>query len=224
MQILIAVIETRTIIAMAATLFVTPLAHAQIEWPPDNPDGWVLAHVDVETTGLDPAYNEMIDIGMVYTDLAGSELGRLYLRIMPAHPERIDEGAKRVNAFDVDYWNAQGAASEKAAVERIVAFHEKMRGGRRVIFTAYNAWFDQSFTTALFARHGVDWRDLFFYHVLDIPSMAWGQGLTALSGTGLSSQLGLVDETRVPVEHTGITGALFNVSVYRALLARQDAQ
>ena len=224
MHILKAILKIRTIIAMVAILIAVPHAHAQIVWPPENPDGWVLAHVDVETSGLDPAYHEMIDIGMVYTNMAGDELGRLYVRIMPAHPERIDEGAKRVNAFDVDYWNAHGAVSEAEAVEKIVAFHEKMRGDKRVIFTAYNVWFDQSFTTALLARHGTDWRDLFFYHVLDIPSMAWGQGLTALGGTGLSAELGLVDETRVPVEHTGITGALFNVSVYRALLARQGEQ
>ncbi len=77
------------------------LATAQITWPPENSGGWVLAHVDVETTGLDPAFHEMIDIGMIYTDL------------------------------------------------------------------------------------------------------------------------GLPDETRVPSEHTGITGAAFNVLVYRALIARQ---
>ncbi len=212
------------IIVAIALMFFTSLAHAQSVWPPENPDGWVLAHVDVETTGLDPAYHEMIDIGMVYTDLDGHELGQLYVRIMPAHPERIDEGARRVNAFDVDYWRAHGAVSEADAVKEIVAFHEKMRGDKQVIFTAYNVWFDQSFTTALFARRGVNWRDLFFYHVLDIPSMAWGQGLTGLNGTELATDLGLNDETRVPVEHTGITGAAFNVSVYRALLARRSEQ
>jgi DNA polymerase III epsilon subunit-like protein len=211
----------RAFLAILAFLLLAPLAHAQTVWPPENPDGWILAHVDVETTGLDPAWNEMIDIGMVYTDVAGEELGRLYVRIMPAHPERIDEGARKVNAFDVDYWRAQGAVSEAEAVEKIVAFHEKMRGDKQALFTAYNVWFDQSFTTALFARHGVKWRDLFFYHVLDIPSMAWGQGLTELSSTKLSATLGIADETRVPIEHTGITGAAFNVSVYKALLARR---
>lgn len=211
----------RTLIIAVATLLFAPFAHAQTAWPPEDPDGWIMAHVDVETTGLDPAYHEMIDIGMVYTDLDGAELGRLYVRIMPGHPERIDEGARSVNAFDAAAWPAKGAVSEEDAVEQIVAFHEKMRGGKTVIFTVYNVWFDQAFTTALFARHGVKWRDLFFYHVLDIPSMAWGQGMTHLKGTDLSAALGQPDETRVPVEHTGITGAAFNVSVYKALLARR---
>lgn len=210
----------RTLVLVVSALLFMPLAKAQMTWTPEGAEGWILAHVDVETTGLDPAFHEMIDIGMIYTDLDGVELGRLYLRIMPAHPERIDEGARRVNAFDVDTWQEKGAVSEDEAVKQIVSFHDRMGGERRVLFTAYNAWFDQAFTTALFAKHGVAWRDLFFYHVLDIPSMAWGQGLTALNATQLSEALGLPDETRVPTEHTGITGAAFNVLVYRALIAR----
>lgn len=210
----------RTLVLVVSALLFMPLAEAQMTWPPEGVEGWILAHVDVETTGLDPAFHEMIDIGMIYTDLDGVELDRLYLRIMPAQPERIDEDARRVNAFDVDTWQEKGAVSEEEAVGEIVSFHERMGGERRVLFTAYNAWFDQAFTTALFAKHGVAWRDLFFYHVLDIPSMAWGQGLTALNATQLSEALGLPDETRVPSEHTGITGAAFNVLVYRALIAR----
>lgn len=198
-----------------------PLAQAQLVWPPGDPDAWVLAHVDVETTGLDPAYHEMIDIGMIYTDLEGRELGRLHLRILPAHPGRLDEGARRVNGFDAAAWVAGGALSEAEAVRRIVEFHEHNRAGKRVLFTAYNAWFDQAFTSALFARHGAAWREFYFYHVLDLPSMAWGQGLRALNATELAAALGLPDETRVPSEHTGITGAAFNLAVYRALLARQ---
>lgn len=210
------------LLAIVSALFFAPLASAQNTWPPENPDGWALAHVDVETTGLDPAFHEMIDVGMVYTDLDGVELDRLYLRIMPAHPERIEEGARRVNAFDVETWRQKDAVSEEEAVRRIVSFHARTGGERRVIFTAYNAWFDQAFTSALFTRHGVEWRDLFFYHVLDIPSMAWGQGLKSLNATRLSEALGLPDETRVAAEHTGMTGAVFNVSVYRALIERQD--
>lgn len=211
------------LIAAAFAALLAQAAQAQIEWPPQDPAGWVLAHVDVETTGLDPAFHEMIDIGMIYTDLEGREIDRLHLQIMPAHPERIDEGARRVNAFDAETWRAHGAVGEAQAVEKIVAFHQRAHGGRRVLFTAYNAWFDQAFTSALFSRHGVAWRDLYFYHVLDIPSMAWGLGLTGLNATELSAALGLPDETRVPEEHTGMTGVAFNVSVYTALLARQAA-
>jgi hypothetical protein len=109
-------------------------------------------------------------------------------------------------------------------VRRIRAFHEQIRGGRTVLFTAYNVWFDQAFVTALLRRYGAEWRDMYHYQVLDIPSMAWALGLRHLRGTNLAAALGIPDETRVPAEHTGITGAAFNVAVYRALLARRPAR
>jgi DNA polymerase III epsilon subunit-like protein len=189
--------------------------------PHSAPERYVLAHVDIETTGLDPAFHEMVSIGMIYTDLEGAEIGRLDLRIMPLHPGRVDAGARAVNGFDPALWRRLGAIGEREAVRRIVAFHEATRSGRTVIFTAYNVWFDQAFLTALLRRHGRSWRGMFHYQVLDVPSMAWALGFRQLRGTELAGALGLPDETRVPTEHTGITGAAFNVSIYRALLARQ---
>jgi DNA polymerase III epsilon subunit-like protein len=196
-------------------------AQAPGQRPDLAPDRYVLAHVDIETTGLDPAFHEMVSIGMIYTDLEGGEIGRLDLRIMPPHPERIDPGARGVNGFDLALWRREGAIGEAEAVRRIRAFHDRMRGGRTVLFTAYNVWFDQAFLTALLRRQGQEWRDMYHYQVLDIPSMAWALGWRQLNGTALAAALRIPDETRVPTEHTGITGAAFNVSVYRALLARR---
>lgn len=212
----------RAILFLAAIgLGTVAAAQAPGQLPNLAPDRYVMAHVDVETTGLDPAFHEMVSIGMIYTDLDGAEIGRLDLRIMPAHPGRIDAGARAVNAFEPRLWRHSGAISEAEAVRRINAFHEQARRGRTVIFTAYNVWFDQAFVTALLRRHGRSWRDMFHYQVLDIPSMAWALGFRQLRGTELAAALGIPDETRVPTEHTGITGAAFNVAIYRALLARQ---
>jgi oligoribonuclease (3'-5' exoribonuclease) len=196
-------------------------AQAPDGWPDLAPERYVLAHVDIETTGLDPAVHEMVSIGMIYTDLDGAEIGRLDLRIMPPHPERIEAGARAVNGFDPGLWRRLGAIDEAEAVRRIHAFHEATRRGRTVLFTAYNVWFDQAFLTAMLRRHGREWREMYHYQVLDIPSMAWAMGWRQLGGTELAAALGIPDETRVPTEHTGITGAAFNVSIYRALLARR---
>lgn len=48
------------------------------ELPDLAPGNWLLAHVDVETTGLVPGYHEMIDIGLVYTDLDGKLIDSLW--------------------------------------------------------------------------------------------------------------------------------------------------
>jgi DNA polymerase III epsilon subunit-like protein len=202
----------------------TAAAQAPGQWPDLAPERYVLAHIDVETTGLDPAWHEIVSIGMIYTDVEGAEIGRLDLRIMPPHPGRIDAGARAVNAFNPALWRRHGAIGEAEAARRIRAFHDTTRSGRTVIFTAYNVWFDQAFVTALLRRNRQSWRDMYHYQVLDIPSMAWALGFRQLHGTGLAAALGIPDETRVPTEHTGITGAAFNAAIYRALLARQRSR
>ncbi|MGF1579617.1 MAG: exonuclease domain-containing protein [Gemmataceae bacterium] len=192
---------------------------------PDNtPNKYIMAIVDVETTGLNPEYHEMIDIGAIYVDLNGKELGRFYTKIMPPHPERISQGARAVNGFDVNIWKNKGAITEAIAVKKFLAFHRKHAKGKVVLFTAFNVWFDQAFLTELLARNKASWRDCYYYQVLDIPSMAWGAGYKQLRGAALSKALQVEDETHVPLEHTGITGAEFNLRLIRALFRKQNKE
>ena len=150
--------------------------------PANSPDDWLMAHVDVETTGLVPGYNEMIDIGIIITDLEGTELDRLFLRVMPEHPERASPGAVAVNGFSAQRWEALGYVTGQEAVAEIIQFHRKAVGERHVLFTGYNAWFDVSFLDHLFRQEGRSWRELYHYFVLDLPSMAWSLGFRDLAG------------------------------------------
>lgn len=201
--------------------FVKDMAVAPISLsnPQTEPGQWLLAHVDVETTGLTPGYHEIIDIGVIITDLNGIELDRLFLTVMPAHPERAEAGAVAVNGFSIDRWTNRGFVSEAAAIDQWLDFHDRVVGSKRVLFVAYNAWFDISFVDQLFRKQGLTWRRLFHYFILDLPSMAWSHGLRGLVGGQLAVELELKAETDNPLEHTGITGAEFNVRLYRALLS-----
>jgi DNA polymerase III alpha subunit (gram-positive type) len=192
--------------------------------PAETPAEWVLAFVDVETTGLLPGYHEMIDIGVVMTDLEGREIDRLFLRLQPEHPERTSEGARAVNAFHPERWGELRALSSKDAVERLIAFHRKASEGRGVLLVAYNSHFDAAFLDHLFRGQGRTWRELYHYFVLDLPSMAWSLGFRQLDGTSLTQALGVEDEPHVAVEHTGLTGAEVNVRIYRALAERLRAR
>jgi DNA polymerase III alpha subunit (gram-positive type) len=187
-------------------------------WPAGNPDQWLLAFVDVETTGLTPGYHEMIDIGIVMTDLAGNEKGELFLRIQPQFPERTQDGARAVNAFDETRWQELGALSPAHAVRSIREFHTGIAGDRSVMMVAFNSHFDAAFIDHLFRTGGGDWRDLYHYFILDLPSMAWSLGLRGLTGQSLSAGLNVEDEPHVAEQHTGITGAQLNARIYRALL------
>ena len=202
-------------------LLVAPAANTQeFAWPNEDPDAWLLAFVDVETTGLIPGHHEMIDIGIVMTDLSGHELGELFVRIQPEHPERTDDGARAVNAFDEDRWREMQALSQSAAIEQILTFHEGIAGDKNVLMVAFNSHFDTAFLDHLFRSQNRSWRELYHYFVLDLPSMAWSLGIHGLTGSNISGSLGIEDEPHVAELHTGITGARLNARIYRALLVR----
>jgi DNA polymerase III alpha subunit (gram-positive type) len=186
--------------------------------PASAPDDWLLAHIDVETTGLLPGYHEMIDIGIVMTRLDGELLDSLFLRIQPQHPERLSQGAFAVNAYDAKKWKEEGALSSTAAVDSLIAFHQQLVGDKHVLMVANNCQFDTAFLDHLFRSAGKTWRELYYYYVLDIPSMAWGLGLRDLTNQKLMQEYHIADEPHTAALHTGITGAMKNVRIYRALL------
>ncbi len=210
----------RLLILLAFSAF--PVAHlqAQAGSPATDADGWLLAFLDVETTGLVPGYHEMIDLGLVMTDLDGGPIDSLFLRIQPEHPERLSEGARDVNAFDAENWRRLGALTPAAAIDSLARFHQRVAGDRTVLLVAFNSWFDAAFLDHLFRSQGASWRTLYHYFVLDVPSMAWAMGYRDLTGGELARRLGVADEPHVAEDHTGITGAMLNVRIYRALRAR----
>ena len=59
---------------------------------------------------------------------------------------------------------------------------------------------------------------MFYYFILDIPSMAWSLGFGDLTSDEIMALYDIEDEPHVAEEHTGITGAMVNVRIYRALL------
>ncbi len=209
--------------AESTALTEPPKTHAQLPGPAQQPERWLLAFVDVETTGLVPGWHEMIDIGVVLTDLQGNEIGEYFQRIQPQHPERLSEGARAVNAFDPDTWRAAGAVDAQAAVEGLRRFHREFAKDRSVLFVAFNSQFDAAFLDHLFRASDASWRELYHYFVLDVPSMAWSLGLRGLTGQALADALGVEDEPRIAIEHTGLTGAQLNARLYRALESRRSS-
>jgi DNA polymerase III epsilon subunit-like protein len=188
--------------------------------PTDNPADWMLAILDVETTGLVPGYHEMIDIGLVLTDLDGRVIDSLFVRVQPEHPERLSEGARRVNGFDAAKWRELRAVSPAVAADSIISFHHRVAGSRPVLMVAFNSQFDAAFLDHLFRSRQSSWRNLYHYFVLDIPSMAWAMGYRDLANGALARRLGVADEPRIADQHTGLTGAMINVRIYQALRAR----
>lgn len=181
-------------------------------------DARLLAHIDVETTGLVPGYHEMIDIGMVITDVRGNVIDSLFLPIQPQHPERLQEGAYAVNAFNADKWRKNGAMTPADAVDSILTFHKRVCGERQVLMVAYNSHFDAAFLDHLFRNAGHSWREMYHYYILDIPSMLWGMGYTEPEAERFMEYYSIDDEPHIAEFHTGITGAMVNVRIYKAIM------
>lgn len=186
--------------------------------PEADPGDWLLAHIDVETTGLLPGYHEMIDIGLVLTDLNGNIIDSLFLRTQPKFPERISPIAKQINAFDAEKWKQLGALSNEATVDSLLRFHKRAAPDRPILMVAFNAHFDSAFLDHLFRGTGHSWRELYHYFILDIPSMAWSLGYQDLTLDRFIEEHQIQDEPHVAEKHTGITGAMVNVRIYKALM------
>ena len=96
--------------------------------PYGREEDWQIAFVDVETTGLLAGYHEMIDIGIVMTNLEGLEIDSFFRRIMPEYPHRAEQEAIRCNGFSVERWTDFGAAPPKQAVVDIIQFYKDAAG------------------------------------------------------------------------------------------------
>ncbi len=189
--------------------------------PPAKDSEYVLVHIDTETTGLDPSFHELIDIGVIYSDAAGRELGRWYRKVMPRHPDRLDPGAQKVNGFDAALWKKLGAWDPARALDDWIRYDRQHFGTRPRLRLAYNCAFDKAFLDALFKSHARQWDPHFVYFWFDIPSMAWALGHRQIRGPWVAESLGVTDEPHGGVDHTGITGAEVNLRIYRELMRRR---
>lgn len=191
--------------------------------PYGEPENWLLAFVDVETTGLKPGYHEMIDIGIIIATLDGEQKGAFFRRIMPDKPGRATEESVACNGFSVERWEDFDALTTKEAVEKIENFYNQIPNSKNIIFCAYNEHFDHAFVDHLFRSADKSIGNLHNY-TLDLPSIAWGMGIPCLHQRQLVEKLDVEnepnasDEDTDPWEHTGLGGAKLNRRIYEALM------
>ncbi|MDZ7797344.1 MAG: hypothetical protein U5N56_10025 [Candidatus Marinimicrobia bacterium] len=103
-------------------------------------------------------------------------------------------------------------------MDSLIAFHQKACGNRQVLLIAFNSHFDAAFLDHLFRNTPHSWRDLYHYFVLDIPSMLWGMGYTEPAADRFMEYYDIKDEPHIAELHTGITGAMVNVRIYKVLM------
>lgn len=109
--------------------------------------------LDLETTGLSPEHDRIVEVGAVWFDGSGRDLGQFHALVHPDRP--VSERARAIHGIS----DAELAAAPLAAVvlPRFLAWLDDAAGA---ILLAHNASFDAAFLGAELARHGVDRGDL----------------------------------------------------------------
>jgi len=171
-----------------------------------------LCFIDVETTGPQFGYHEVIELGAVRVSPDAETLkGEMDFKLFPLHPKRITEQARIINGFSEDAW--VGVAQNGA--DSWKRFAEFASG---CVPVCHNPSFDRVFVTlgakeSSVTELGVD------YHWVGTESLAWplvrnGQ-IRKLSLENLCVLLGVPPE---PKPHRALEGARACWAVYRRLV------
>lgn len=168
-----------------------------------------LAITDIETTGLNPDFHEIIEIGLVLVDQRTLRvIDTFESKVMPRHPERMSPQAQKLNGFDAAQW--VGAPDLAAVLRSFAALTPK------AMFTAWNVTFDWPFMRRAFEQTGVQHQ--MDYHRICLMSQAWMmlryRGLTSMSQNSVAEFLGLPPE---PAVHRAINGAWLSHSILQKL-------
>lgn len=123
--------------------------------------GFLPVVVDVETAGIDPQSNALLEVCIVL--LTMNEAGefapstRFFEHVLPFEGATLDEASLKFNGID-PYQPLRFAVSEKVALERLfVPINQalKKHNCSRAVLVGHNAWFDLLFLKQAIARTGI---------------------------------------------------------------------
>jgi len=171
-----------------------------------------IAFVDIETTGLNPARHEILEVAVLRVD--ARTMKPVAETTVLVSPERLHDAqpeALHVCGFSPALW-----ASAVPLVDALAEIAPLLEGA---IIAGHNVAFDWSFLVAGFRRVGLPLPDV-DYHRLDTASLAWplyGDGeLTSLSLDAIARYLDV--DRRWP--HEALDDVRCTAEVARRLIAR----
>ena len=153
----------------------------------EDADEWVV--VDLETTGLHPSVDRIVEIGLVRMTPAGRELDAWTTVVDPQR----DTGPVRIHGLSAR--DVIGAPRFRDIATDLLGH----LGGAHL--AAHNARFDQSFIGAEFARLGFNWGPPEFFCTMSVPSRLGVVHSRAL--TDCCSELGI----ELDDHHTALSDA-----------------
>lgn len=107
------------------------------------------AVIDVETTGLDPHTDRILQVAAVVVDESGHVVESFDTVVRPESPSEYEHGAEHVHGISRD--DVQNGMPLRVAIERLKQI------SNNAVFTAHNARFDLGFLSAEASRVGTEW-------------------------------------------------------------------
>lgn len=107
------------------------------------------AVIDVETTGLDPEVDRILQVAAVVVDESGHVVDSFETVVKPESPSEYQHGAEHVHGITRD--EVQNGMPLRAAIEKLKQI------STNAVFTAHNARFDLGFLSAEASRVGTEW-------------------------------------------------------------------
>lgn len=182
-----------------------------------NPNETRYLFLDLETTGLSPFKNEVIEIGLVFTgEDTTNIIDKDSIQIWPEKIDIMDEVALELNGFRerIKEWELNGV-SKKQAVQRLQAYWLKWLKDYEYHIVCHDSTFDIGFLQALFNKCGEDIRYFKSRRTLDTVSIAKGLGFEHYKGDYILEYFGKEPEDEV---HIAMDGALKTQKIYNLLL------
>jgi DNA polymerase-3 subunit epsilon len=174
-----------------------------------------LLFVDVETTGLDPALNEIVELSAVRVHPQLLFIQReMTTRVRPQFPERCSIETAALNGFDPEKWD--DAPDIYDALKHFTPIAEGC------VLAGHNVGIDKAFLDSGFRRAGLTWPKM-DHHVIDTASLAWPLvavgALESLSLSAVCDVLGVSNEGA----HSARRDVARAMEVYRRLMAGRHA-
>jgi len=124
-----------------------------------------LAFIDCETTGLDPARHEILEIAVVrVTPTTLQSIAETSVRVRPTRIADADPAAMAVNGYTPEVW-----ADAMTLHDALAVVGPCLEGA---ILAGHNASFDRAFLASAWKRTGVP-RPKVDHHVMDTACLAW---------------------------------------------------
>ena len=108
----------------------------------------IYAAYDLETTGIYPEYNEIIEIALILFDSELIEIDRFVKKALPDKENRVHKKARQINGYDKNMWIRHGAVNQIQLAFMLKDFFNKYEIDKPLINIGHRVRFDMDFINA----------------------------------------------------------------------------